>query len=92
MTSRIYTEQSQVNSNRNGNRRHGIKSKLIPWAFGLVLIALLAGCTPGSAISITGSGNVITREEDLTDFDRVATRSTRRIRPGCYCGAMDMAV
>jgi len=48
-----------------------MKSKRFTLAFGLVLIALLAGCIAGSAISITGSGNVIIREEDITGFDEV---------------------
>jgi len=49
-----------------------MQDKLRIWALGLVLIVLLVGCTPSSAISITGSGNVITRTVDLTNFDRVA--------------------
>jgi len=34
----------------------------------VVLVALLAGCTQGS---ITGSGNVVTREEAFTGFDKL---------------------
>jgi hypothetical protein len=49
-----------------------MKSKLRPWAFGLILIALLTGCIPGTATSITGSGIVITREVDLIGFNKVA--------------------
>jgi len=36
----------------------------------LLLVALLVGCTPPIS-SIRGSGNVVTREEDLSGFDRV---------------------
>jgi hypothetical protein len=49
-----------------------MKSKLRPWTIGLILIALLTGCIPGTATSITGSGIVITREVDLTGFIKVA--------------------
>jgi hypothetical protein len=48
-----------------------MKSKRFTLAFGLVLIASLAGCIAGGAISITGSGNVIIRQEDITGFDEV---------------------
>ena len=34
----------------------------------VVLVALLAGCTP---VTITGSGNVVTQEEAITGFDKV---------------------
>jgi hypothetical protein len=41
-------------------------------AFGLVLVVLLAGCElEGPAISITGSGDLVTQEEDLSGFDKV---------------------
>jgi hypothetical protein len=35
-----------------------------------VLVVLLVGCTPPIS-SIRGSGNVVTREEDISGFDRV---------------------
>jgi hypothetical protein len=58
-----------------------MKNKLCPWAFGIVLIASLVGCTPGpgSSISLTGSGNVITLEKDYTDFDGVAVSHSFKV-------------
>jgi hypothetical protein len=49
-----------------------MQSKFHHCLFGLVLIALVAGCTPASGITLRGSGNVITLEYDFTDFDWVA--------------------
>jgi hypothetical protein len=56
-----------------------MKSKLRYWAFGLVLIALLVGCVPSNRISIIGSGDVITREVELTNFDRVAASQSFKV-------------
>jgi hypothetical protein len=51
-------------------------SKLCTLGSGLVLVALSAGCTLAEEISsrvttITGSGNVVTQEENITGFDEV---------------------
>jgi len=53
-----------------------MKGKLSTLGLGLVLVALLAGCTLAEEISskvtsITGSGNVVTQEENITGFDKV---------------------
>lgn len=49
-----------------------MKGKLSILALALSLIALLAGCTLAEKLtSITGSGNVVTQEEDITGFDKV---------------------
>ena len=53
-----------------------MKSELFTLGSGLVLVVLLAGCTLPEVISsrvtsITGSGNVVTQEEDITGFDKV---------------------
>jgi hypothetical protein len=49
-----------------------MKGKRFVVAVGLVLVVLLAGCElEGPAINITGSGNLVTQEEDLSGFDRV---------------------
>ena len=53
-----------------------MKGKVTISGFGLVLVALLAGCTLVEEISsrvtsITGSGNVVTQEENITGFDKV---------------------
>jgi hypothetical protein len=53
-----------------------MKGKLYFLGFGLVSVALLAGCTlveeiSSQVTSITGSGNVITQEENITGFDKV---------------------
>lgn len=53
-----------------------MKGKLYILGFGLVSVALLAGCTLAEQISskvtsITGSGNVVTQEENITGFDKV---------------------
>jgi len=34
-------------------------------------VALMAGCGPLGALSVTGSGNVVTQEEAITGFDRI---------------------
>jgi hypothetical protein len=53
-----------------------MKGKLYILGFGVVSVALLAGCTLAEEISsrvtfITGSGNVVTKEENITGFDKV---------------------
>jgi serine/threonine-protein kinase len=49
-----------------------MKGKLYTLGFGLVLVALLAGCTLAEKVtSITGSGNVVAQEKDITGFDKV---------------------
>ena len=49
-----------------------MKGRLSTLGFGLVLAVLLAGCTLVSEqVSITGSGNIVTQEENITGFDKV---------------------
>jgi hypothetical protein len=50
-----------------------MKSKLFTLGSGLVLAVLLTGCCGliPKQTTITGSGNVVTREEVFTDFDKV---------------------
>ena len=53
-----------------------MKGELFTLGSGLVLVVLLAGCTLAEVISskvtsITGSGNVVTQEENITGFDKV---------------------
>jgi hypothetical protein len=45
-----------------------MKGKLSTLGLGLVLVALLAGCT---LIPISGSGKIVTREETFTGFDKL---------------------
>jgi hypothetical protein len=49
-----------------------MKGKLFTLGIGLVLMVMSLGCAliPGSR-TITGSGDLVTREEPITDFDRV---------------------
>ena len=53
-----------------------MKSSLSTFGFAFVLVALLVGCTlveeiSSKVTSITGSGNVVTQEENITGFDKV---------------------
>jgi len=49
-----------------------MQGELSALGFGLVLAVLLAGCTLVSKQApITGSGNVVTQEENITGFDKV---------------------
>ncbi len=53
-----------------------MKGELFTLGSGLVVVVLLAGCTLPKVISskvtsITGSGNVVTQEENITGFDKV---------------------
>lgn len=49
-----------------------MKGKWFVVAIGMVLGVMLAGCElDGPAISITGSGDLMTQEEDLSGFDRI---------------------
>lgn len=55
---------------RNWERK--MNNKLFILAFVIVLIVLLSACTLGKErITLTGSGNLVTREESLSGFDRV---------------------
>ena len=64
--------KSNLSSIKNKNRRQEVKGKLSNLGLGLVLVALLAGCRLVlEQVSITASGNVVTREEAFTGFDNV---------------------
>jgi hypothetical protein len=61
-----------------------MKGKLYILGFGVVSVALLAGCTLVEEISsrvtsITGSGNVVTKEENITGFDKVEVSNAFKV-------------
>lgn len=55
-------------------------SRLLTLAFGFILVILTTSCTLVSEpATITGSGNVVTREEAFTDFDKVDVSHTFKV-------------
>lgn len=48
-----------------------MKGKRLMVVFLLAAVMLLGGCVPFNVHTIVGSGNVVTRHEEITDFDRV---------------------
>jgi hypothetical protein len=64
----------KVSLNEKATKRGG-KRMIGRWSvlgFGLCAAALLAGCGLLRSVSITGSGDIVTREEAFTGFDKLA--------------------